>query len=101
MAIEGRQDTIIYKVLVPIAGAVAGALAATWFGAASIDNSQLLDVITLIKDPALSAAQKLQALNTYKEITDRPWAIVRQLTSVGTTMGIVLGMAFAMRIRNQ
>ena len=101
MAIEGRRDTIIYKIIVPVAGAVAGALAASWFRAASIDNAQLSDVIALIKDPVLSASQKLQALNIYKEITDRPWAIVRSLTSAATTLAIVLVMGFAMRSRDR
>jgi hypothetical protein len=81
MAIEGRRDTIIYKLIVPITGAILGAIAATWFRAASFDAAQLQDIVMLIKDDSLTGAQKTQALEIYKEITDRPWSIVRSLVA--------------------
>jgi hypothetical protein len=92
MALESRRDKLIYGGFVPIIGAVAGAIAATWFQTASLDQAQLDDVITLLKDPSLTAQQKLQALEIYREITDRPWELIRSLTTTFTmTVSVIVG----------
>ena len=101
MAIEGRRDAIIYKIVVPVVGAIAGAIVATWLGAANADNAQLSDVVSLLKDPSLSAQQKLQALEIYKDITDRPWSVIRSLVTTLTVVGGAIGMAYAIRIQNR
>ena len=96
MSLETRKEKIFYQVIVPIVGAVLGAITATWFQSASIDRAQLQDVIQLLRDPSLTAPQKLQALELYKEITDRPWSIIRSLVSMLTmTVAIAVGAMVA------
>jgi hypothetical protein len=99
MAIEGRRDTVIYKVIVPISGAVLGAVIATWIRSASIDNAQLKDILIMIQDSSLTGSQKLQALQLYREITDRPWSILRSLVSSLTVVAGMIGAAWAFRIQ--
>jgi hypothetical protein len=92
MGIETRRDKLIYHGFIPVLGAILGAIAATWFQSANLDNSQLHYVVTLLKDPALSAQEKLQALEIYKEITDRPWSVIRSIvTFFGISLGSLIG----------
>jgi len=85
MSLETRKDKLIYGIAVPIIGAILGAIVATWIQASTIDKAQLADVVSLLKDPQLTAQQKIQALQMYREITDRPWGIIRSLTSMLTS----------------
>lgn len=92
MRLETKRQRLLYQGLVPIAAAIIGAISATWFQSTSIDQAQLNDVISLIGDPKLSSEQKLQALELYREITDRPWAIIRSLVTAFTmTLSVVVG----------
>ncbi|HMG46806.1 MAG TPA: hypothetical protein VK614_05045 [Allosphingosinicella sp.] len=96
MSLETRKEKFLYQVVVPVIGAILGAIAATWFQSASIDKAQLQDVIHLLRDPLLTAPQKLQALEVYKEITDRPWSIIRSLvTTLTMTISIAIGAMVA------
>ncbi|RYD47814.1 MAG: hypothetical protein EOP60_16780 [Sphingomonadales bacterium] len=96
MTLETRRERLIYQGAVPVIAAIAGALAATWFQSANIDQAQLADIVRLISDPKLSADQKIQALNLYKEITDRPWYIMRNLaTALGFAFMWAVGAAAA------
>jgi ABC-type uncharacterized transport system permease subunit len=96
MSLESRRERLIYQGAIPVVAAIAGAMAATWFQSASIDQAQLHDVVALLQDPKLTSAQKLQALEIYKEITDRPWGIIRSLTSTLTTAAIFVLTALVM-----
>jgi hypothetical protein len=92
MALESSKERLFWQGVVPIVGAVIGAVCATWFQASTIDQAQLSDVIALLKDPQLSAQQKIQALEIYKEISDRPWSVVRSLVNTFTlTVSVVIG----------
>lgn len=96
MSLESKRERFVYQGLIPVIAAIVGAIAATWVQSANIDQAQLSDVVSMLKDPALSADQKLQALNLYKEITDRPWAILRSLTTMLTmSVSIAVGAAVA------
>ena len=96
MSIESRKERILYQAVVPIAAAILGAIAATWFQSAIIDKTQLADIVHLLKDPQLTAQQKLQGLNIYKEITDRPWSVIRSLVSyLGLSVSMGIGAAVA------
>ena len=93
---EEKREAFLYKILVPIVGAILAAMVGTvvliWFRSANMDNAQLKDVMVLIKDPQLNASQKLQALSIYKEITDRPWSILRSLLMfLGFSISSVIG----------
>jgi hypothetical protein len=101
MALETTKEKLIWQGLVPIVGAVIGAIVATWFQAATIDKAQLADVVALLKDPSLTGPQKISALEIYKEITDRPWSVLRSLVSVGTVLGAAIGFAYAFRLQNR
>jgi hypothetical protein len=68
---------------------ILGAILAAIFQAVTFDQAQLSDITALLRDEGLSATQKIQALNTYKEITDRPWSVIR---SIVTTASIMLPM---------
>ncbi|WP_143051844.1 hypothetical protein [Sphingomonas palmae] len=98
--LESKRDKILYQVVVPVATALLGAAAGAVFQAVTLDKAQISDVIALLKDPALTAAQKLQALAVYKEITDRPWAIIRTFSGAITfavptvLMAMVVGGQF-------
>ena len=93
---EEKREAFLYKILVPIVGAILAAMVGTvvliWFRSANMDNAQLKDVMVLIKDPQLNASQKLQALSIYKEIPDRPWSILRALLMfLGFSISSVIG----------
>jgi hypothetical protein len=88
MALETFKERAIWQGAVPIFGAIVGAVVATWFQASTIDKAQLSDVVALLKDPQLTAQQKLQALEIYREISDRPWSVIRSLLAYG---GVALG----------
>ncbi len=81
---ETGKQRLFWQGVVPIVGAIIGAVCATWFQATTIDQAQLSDVVALLKEPQLNAQQKIQALEIYKEISDRPWSIVRSLVSTFT-----------------
>jgi uncharacterized membrane protein len=81
MALNTTREKLIWQGVVPIVGAIVGAVVATWFQASTIDKAQLADIIVLLKDPQLTAQQKIQALEIYREITDRPWSLVKGLAS--------------------
>ena len=92
MSLETPKERLLYQGAVPILAAMAGAVAATWFQSVTFDNAQIADVITLLKDPTLSADQKLQALKMYQDITDRPWSVVRSLvTTLTMTISVAVG----------
>ena len=92
MAIDSRRDRVIFHGIVPVLGAILGAIAATWFQSSNLDHAQLDDVMKLIKDQSLSPQQKLQALEIYKEITDRPWSLIRSVVSYfGIALGSIIG----------
>ena len=87
MSLETKRERLIYQGAISVIAAIAGALAATWFQSANVDQAQLADIVKLISDPKLTAEQKIQALSLYKEITDRPWLIMRNLA---TTLGFAI-----------
>ena len=92
MANEDRRQQIITQWVVPITAAIIGGIAGSVFQAASFDNAQVSDIISVLKDPALSADQKMKALEVYQAITDRPWSIIRSLvTYLGVALGSVVG----------
>jgi hypothetical protein len=62
VALDTTRDKLLWQGVIPVAGAILGAVVATWFQASTIDTAQLSDVIALLKDPQLTAQQKLQAL---------------------------------------
>ncbi len=90
MALETAKERVIYQGIVPIIAAIIGAFAATWFQSFTVDQAQIADVVSLLKDPELKPDQKLQALKLYEQITDRPWSIIRSLT---TTLTVAITMA--------
>ena len=91
MSLETAKEKLLYQGVVPILAAMAGAVAATWFQSLSFDNAQIADVIQLLKDPKLTAEQKLQALKIYQDITDRPWSVVRTLVN-SLTMAVAIAV---------
>ena len=92
MADESRRQNLIKHWVVPIAAAVIGGIAGSFVQATIFDSAQLSDIISVLKDPALAADQKIRALEIYEEITDRPWSIIRSLvTFSGMALGTVIG----------
>lgn len=92
MALDTRAERVVYQGLIPVLGAVLGAIAATWYQSASMDSAQIGDITALLRDPQLNSQQKIQALEMYKEITDRPWYVIRSLT---TSFTICVAMVLA------
>ena len=82
--LQPTREKLLYQVMVPVVAALLGVIAGAIFQLFTLDKAQPVDVMSLLKDPAFSPAQKLQALNAYKEITDRPWAIIRSLVGIFT-----------------
>ena len=97
---ESRQrDWWIDKLIIPVMAAIIGAIAASWFQASALDHAQLKGVVALIKDPAMSADQKIKALDIYREITDRPWSLIRTLVTSVTVFLPMFLMALLYRGR--
>ena len=82
MALESRREKIIYYGVVPVVGAVLGAIAASIYAGMAADQSQLMELRAIIQDSSMTGAQKLQALEMYREMTDRPWSVVRSLVGI-------------------
>jgi hypothetical protein len=100
VAEESQRSRVFFQAIVPISAAVigglVGAIATTWVQAGNSDAAQMDTVVALLKDVSLTSQQKLQALETYKEISDRPWAIIRSLTSSLTSaVAIAIGAMIA------
>jgi hypothetical protein len=92
MTDESRRQQLIKQWVVPIAAAIIGGVAGSFVQATSFDSAQVSDIVSVLKDPALSAEQKMRALEVYQEITDRPWSIIRSLvTFLGIALGTVIG----------
>jgi hypothetical protein len=92
MAEESPRQRIVKNWVVPIAAAVIGGIAGSFVQATSFDTAQVSDIISVMKDPSLTAEQKIQALQIYEKITDRPWSIIRSMvTYLGIALGSVLG----------
>jgi hypothetical protein len=95
VAEESRRSRIFFRAVVPITAAVigglVGAIATAWVQAGNSDAAQMDAVVALLKDVSLTPQQKLQALEAYKEISDRPWGIIRSLTS-SLTSAVAIGI---------
>ena len=92
MADENPRQRFVTLWVVPIVTAIIGGVAGSLFQATSFDNAQISDIVSVLKDPALLAEQKLKALEIYQQITDRPWSILRSImTYLGVALGSVIG----------
>ena len=98
MSIETKREKLIYYGAVPIIAAAIGATVTAWMQAYAFDQSQSLDVAAILADKTLTGKEKLQALQIYSNMTDRPWAIARSLTNFLFVALGVFGGAIASRI---
>ena len=86
MAIETKKEKILYYAVMPIVAASAGAFVTSLIQGQSCLPSGGADLVAILKDTTMSGAQKLKALELYKEITGRPWSLVSTIS--GSLMGI-------------
>ena len=92
MSEQSRGQQIVKNWVVPVCAAVVGGIAGSFVQATSFDTAQVSDIVAVMKDPALTADQKLQALQIYEKITDRPWSIIRSLlTYFSIALGSLIG----------
>ena len=101
MSIETRRERIIYFALVPLIAAVLGALATAIFTGQGCAIDTPNSVVDILGSSGLSSAEKMKALEVYREVSDRPWSLVRSLT---TLLFVLLGasaFAIAERIRGK
>jgi hypothetical protein len=92
MTEDTRGQRIVKTWAIPIVTAIIGGVAGSFVQATSFDSANISDIVAVMKDPALTADQKMQALQIYEKITDRPWNIIRSLvTYLGVAVGAVIG----------
>jgi hypothetical protein len=101
MALETRRERIIYLGVIPIVGAVLGALAAAIFQIMSSPTAGLPSAVEVLRDQFLSSADKIRLLEMIKEVGDRPWSLLRSLFFCLTFLVGVRAPAIAQRIRDR
>jgi hypothetical protein len=93
VAIESTREKLIFYALVPIVAAAAGALVTNLIQGQQCLPASGDDLITILKDQSMTAPQKLQALEVYKEVTGRPWSVVATISgSIMAIGGVAIGL---------
>jgi hypothetical protein len=101
MTLESRREKVIYLGLVPVVAAILGSLATAIFQIAATPSSEFPTAIEILKDPLLGNAEKVKLLEMVKEIGDRPWSVIRTLTTSLTFIVGVCAIPLAQRIRDR
>lgn len=86
MALETTREKIIYGALVPLSASVLTALATVVFTGDACQLAPGTDFLTILQNQRLSGPEKMKALELYTSVTDRPWSVVRSLTSMTTIL---------------
>jgi hypothetical protein len=86
MAVETTREKVLYYALVPVIAAAAGAFITSILQGQTCLPAGGADLVAILKDNTMSGAQKLQALEVYKDVTGRPWSVISSVS--GSIMGI-------------
>lgn len=81
MSLETRGEKIFYRAFIPVVSVIIGALATVVFSGSACQLGSETDFISILSSQELGGPEKLKALEIYKEVTDRPWGILRSLVS--------------------
>jgi hypothetical protein len=98
MSLETRRERVIYLGVVPVVGAILGAVATSIFQIATGPGADFPTAIEVMKDASLSSADKLEVLKMIKEVSDRPWSVIRTLLTSLTFLVGICAIPIAQRI---
>jgi hypothetical protein len=101
MSLGTRKEKIVFLGLVPILAAVGGALATVLLSGDSCRLGPGTDFMTVLRDSSLTGPEKIKALEVYRDVTGRPWAVISALISVGAVSIGIFAWAITDRIRGR
>lgn len=74
---ESKLDRVIYLAVIPVLAAVLGSIAGALFQAQVCSVVGASEIQSLLENTQMDGTQKLAFMETYMEITGRPWDLAR------------------------
>lgn len=99
MKFETRKERIILLGIIPIAAAVRGSAATVFFGGSSCQLGPGTDFMSVLQTSGMSGEEKMKVLELYRDVSDRPWSLMRSLVGILAVSCGMLVWALSERIR--
>lgn len=81
---ERTRDRVIFLGVVPILAAVAGSAFGALMQAQACSVVGATEIKALLENAQLNGAQKLEFMQQYMQLTDRPWSLARSVMTILT-----------------